>query len=170
MKYTLSVLVKNEAGILNRIYSIFARRGYNIESLAIGPSEQFNISRITLVLPGTQRSIEQLIKQLYKLVDIVKIEDLTDVACVERELMMIKISASTLTRPEILEIVNIFRVKIVDFSMDSLILEITGDPGKIVVVKRALKKFGILEMARTGKIALTRDSNINTEILKYKIS
>jgi acetolactate synthase-1/3 small subunit len=166
MKYTLSVLVENETGVLTRISSLFARRGYNIESLAVGPAEQVGVSRITIVLPGTKRSVEQLTKQLYKLIDIVKVEDITHVPCVERELMVIKINASTLTRPEILEIANIFRAKVIDFSLESLTLEITGDPGKIVVIERALSKFGIMEIARTGKVALTRESHINTESLK----
>lgn len=169
MKYTLSVLVSNETGILTRISSLFSRRGYNIESLAVGPAESTNISRITMVLPGTKRSIEQLIKQLYKLIGIIRVEDITNVPCVERELMVIKVNASTLNRPEILEIANIFRAKVVDFALESITLEITGDPGKIVVIEKALSKFGIMEIARTGKIALTRESYINTEILKHMV-
>nr|YP_010443845.1 acetohydroxyacid synthase small subunit [Vacuolaria virescens]UTE94732.1 acetohydroxyacid synthase small subunit [Vacuolaria virescens] len=170
MKYTLSVLVENETGVLTRISSLFARRGYNIESLAVGPGEQLGISRITMVLPGTKRSIEQLIKQLYKLINIVKVEDITNVPCVERELMVLKVNASTATRPEILEIANIFRAKVIDFALESITLEITGDPGKIVVIERALGKFGIMEIARTGKVALTRESHINTEFLKRMVS
>ena len=170
MKYTLSVLVENQAGVLTRISSLFARRGYNIESLAVGPAEQIGISRITMVLPGTKRSIEQVIKQLYKLIDVVKVENITDVPCVERELMVLKVNASSLTRPEILEIANIFRAKVIDFASESITLEITGDPGKIVVIERALSKFGITEIARTGKVALTRESHVNTEILKNMIS
>jgi acetolactate synthase-1/3 small subunit len=167
MKYTLSVIVNNETGILTRISSLFSRRGYNIESLAVGPAESKNISRITMVLPGTKRSVDQLIKQLYKLIGIIKVEDITNVPCVERELMVLKLNASTLTRPEILEIANIFRAKVVDFSLESITLEITGDPGKIVVIEKALTKFGIMEIARTGKIAVTRESYINTELLKH---
>lgn len=169
MKYTLSVLVNNETGVLTRISSLFSRRGYNIESLAVGPAEAVGISRITMVLPGTKRSIEQLIKQLYKLIGIIRVEDITNVPCVERELMVLKVNASTLTRPEILEIANIFRAKVVDFALESITLEITGDPGKIVVIEKALSKFGIMEIARTGKIALTRESYINTEILKHML-
>jgi len=167
MKYTLSVLVNNETGILTRIFGLFLRRGYNIQSLAVGPAESTNTSRITIVLPATKRSAEQLTKQLEKLIGIIKVDDITNVPCVERELMILKLNASTLTRPEILEIVNIFRAKVVDFSLAAITLEITGDPGKIVVIERALKKFGILEVARTGKIALTRESYINTERLKH---
>ena len=166
MKYTLAVLVQNEPAILTRICSLFSRRGYSIESLAVGPSELEGVSRITLVLPGTKRSVEQLIKQLYKLIDIIKVEDISQVPCVERELMVMKINASSSTRTEILEIANIFRARVIDFSLESLTLEVTGDPGKIVVIEKALSKFGILEVARTGKVALTRESNINTEFLK----
>jgi len=152
MKYTLSILVLNETGVLTRISSLFARRGYNIESLAVGPTEQIGVSRLTIVLPGTKRSIEQLRKQLYKLIDIIKVEDITNVPCVERELMVLKIKASKLSRAEILEIANIFRAKVIDFSLYSITLEITGDPGKIVVFEKVLSKFGVMEIARTGKI------------------
>jgi acetolactate synthase-1/3 small subunit len=169
MKYTLSVLVTNESGILTRMTSLFSRRGYNIESLAVGPAELINISRITMVLPGTKRSINQLIKQLYKLIGIIKVEDVTNVPCVERELMLLKINASTSIRREILEIASIFRAKVVDFGLQSITLEITGDPGKIVVIEKALNKFGIIEVARTGKIALTREYYINTESLKREV-
>ena len=167
MKYTLSILVLNETGVLTRISSLFARRGYNIESLAVGPTEQIGVSRLTIVLPGTKRSIEQLRKQLYKLIDIIKVEDITNVPCVERELMVLKIKASNLSRAEILEIANIFRAKVIDFSLYSITLEITGDPGKIVVFEKVLSKFGVMEIARTGKIALTRESNLNTQTLKH---
>lgn len=167
MKYTLSILVLNETGVLTRISSLFARRGYNIESLAVGPTEQIGVSRLTIVLPGTKRSIEQLRKQLYKLIDIIKVEDITNVPCIERELMVLKIKASKLSRSEILEIANIFRAKVIDFSLNSITLEITGDPGKIVVFEKVLSKFGVMEIARTGKIALTRESNLNTQTLKH---
>lgn len=167
MKYTLSILVLNETGVLTRISSLFARRGYNIESLAVGPTEQIGVSRLTIVLPGTKRSIEQLRKQLYKLIDIIKVEDITNVPCIERELMVLKIKASKLSRSEILEIANIFRAKVIDFSLHSITLEITGDPGKIVVFEKVLSKFGVMEIARTGKIALTRESNLNTQTLKH---
>ena len=169
MKYTLSVLVTNESGILTRITSLFSRRGYNIESLAVGPAELANISRITMVLPGTKRSVDQLIKQLYKIVGIVKVEDVTNVACVERELMLVKINTTTPVRREIIEIANIFRARIVDFGIESVTVEITGDPGKIVVIEKALNKFGIIEVARTGKIALTREYSINTETLRRAV-
>lgn len=169
MKYTISIIVENETGVLTRICTLFSRRGYNIESLAVGPTESINVSRLTIILPGTKRSIEQLIKQLYKLIAIIKVENITNVPCVERELMLLKLNASTSTRPEILEIANIFRAKVVDFALQSITIEVTGDPGKIAVIEKALTKFGILEIARTGKIALAREFYLNTQTLKHAV-
>ena len=166
MKYTLSVLVEDEAGVLTRIAGLFARRGFNIESLAVGPAEQKGISRITMVVPGDDRTVEQLTKQLYKLVNILKVDNITDVPCVERELVLVKINASTSSRSEILSILKVFRAKVVDLSENLLILELTGDPGKVAAIQQLLQKFGIIEIARTGKIALTRTSKVNTELLR----
>jgi acetolactate synthase-1/3 small subunit len=166
MKYTLSILVENQTGVLTRITSLFARRGYNIESLAVGAAEQANISRVTIVLPGTPHSISQIIKQVYKIVEIVKVENITDTPSIERELMLIKINTLGGNRREILEIANIFRARIVDFTLDCLMLEITGEPREIVVIERSLRKFGVIEIARTGIISLTRPSNINYESSK----
>nr|NP_045137.1 acetohydroxyacid synthase small subunit [Cyanidium caldarium]Q9TLY1.1 RecName: Full=Acetolactate synthase small subunit; AltName: Full=Acetohydroxy-acid synthase small subunit; Short=AHAS; Short=ALS [Cyanidium caldarium]AAF12957.1 unknown [Cyanidium caldarium]WDB00260.1 acetohydroxyacid synthase small subunit [Cyanidium caldarium] len=166
MKYTLSVLVEDEAGVLTRIAGLFARRGFNIESLAVGPAEQKGISRITMVVPGDDRTVEQLTKQLYKLVNILKVDNITEIPCVERELILVKINASTSSRPEILSILQVFRAKVVDLSENLLVLELTGDPGKVAAIQQLLQKFGIIEIARTGKIALTRTSKVNTEFLK----
>ena len=170
MKHTLSVLVEDEAGVLSRIAGLFARRGFNIESLAVGPTEQSGISRITMVVPGDNRTIEQLTKQLYKLVNILKVHDVTNIPSVERELMLLKIHASKEFRSSILEIVNIFRAHVVDIAKTSLILEVTGDPGKIVALEQLLSQYGIVEIARTGKISLTRTSNVNTELLRKSTS
>jgi len=170
MKHTLSVLVEDEAGVLSRIAGLFARRGFNIESLAVGPTEQNGISRITMVVPGDNRTIEQLTKQLYKLVNILKVHDVTNIPSVERELMLLKIHASKEFRSSILEIVNIFRAHVVDIAKTSLILEVTGDPGKIVALEQLLSQYGIVEIARTGKISLTRTSNVNTELLRNSTS
>ncbi len=166
MKHTLSVLVEDEAGVLTRIAGLFARRGFNIESLAVGPTAKPGISRITMVVPGDEGIIEQIIKQLYKLINVLKVQDLTDKPCVERELMLVKVNATSANRSEILEIVQIFRARVVDVSEDSVIVEVVGDPGKMVAIIRVLSKFGIREMARTGKIALARESGVNTEYLK----
>jgi acetolactate synthase I/III small subunit len=166
MKHTLSVLVEDESGVLSRIAGLFARRGFNIESLAVGPAEQMGVSRITMVVPGEDQVIEQLTKQLYKLINVLKVQDITEIPCVERELMLIKVNATAQLRSEILEIVQIFRAKVVDVSEDSLTIEVSGDPGKMVAIVQMLNKFGIREIARTGKVALTRESGVNTEYLK----
>ena len=168
MKYTLAVLVENESGVLSRISGLFSRRGFNIESLAVGPAEQIGISRITIVLSGDTRTIEQMTKQLYKLINILKVQDITNIPCVERELMLLKVHTTKSTQTEILEIAQVFRAKIVDLANESLTLEVTGDPGKMVAIEQLLLKFGINEIARTGKIALARDSLVNTESLKIK--
>jgi acetolactate synthase I/III small subunit len=170
MKHTLSVLVEDEAGVLTRIAGLFARRSFNIESLAVGPAEQGGVSRITMVVPGDDRSIEQLTKQLYKLINVLKVQDITEKPCVERELMLIKVSATAALRSEVTEIVKIFRAKVVDVAEDALTIEVAGDPGKMVAIVQMVSKFGILEIARTGKIALTRESRVNTEYLKAQTS
>lgn len=166
MKHTLSVLVEDEAGVLTRIAGLFARRGFNIESLAVGPAEQMGVSRITMVVPGDERSIEQLTKQLYKLINVLKVQDITEVPCVERELMLLKVNATPASRSEVLELVQIFRAKVVDVSDDSLTIEVAGDPGKMVAIVQMLNKFGVREIARTGKVSLVRESGVNTEYLK----
>ncbi|CDM95381.1 MAG: acetolactate synthase small subunit [Limnospira sp. PMC 1291.21] len=167
MKHTLSVLVEDEAGVLTRIAGLFARRGFNIESLAVGPAEKSGVSRITMVVPGDDRIIEQLTKQLYKLINVLKVLDITEVPCVERELMLLKVnSPSSAIRSEIIELAQIFRARVVDIGDDSLTIEVVGDPGKMVAIVQVLSKFGIREISRTGKIALTRESGVNTEFLK----
>ncbi len=169
MKHTLSVLVEDEAGVLTRIAGLFARRGFNIESLAVGQAEQDGVSRITMVDTGDDRVIEQLTKQLYKLVNVLKIQDITEIPCVERELMLLKVNATSSTRSEIVELAGIFRARVVDVAEDSLTLEVVGDPGKMVAIVQVLEKFGLREVARTGKIALTRESGVNTESLKSQV-
>ncbi|MGK7873961.1 MAG: acetolactate synthase small subunit [Xenococcaceae cyanobacterium] len=166
MKHTLSVLVEDEAGVLTRIAGLFARRGFNIESLAVGPAEQGGISRITMVVPGDDRTIEQLTKQLYKLTNVLKVQDITQIPCVERELMLIKVNATSSNRAEVIELSQIFRARIVDISEETLTVEVVGDPGKMVAIIQMLNKFGIREITRTGKIALIRESRVNTEYLK----
>lgn len=168
MKHTLSVLVEDEAGVLTRIAGLFARRGFNIESLAVGPAETAGIARITMVVPGDDRDIEQLTKQLYKLINVLKVQDITEVPCVERELMLVKVNATSSTRTEIIELAQIFRARVVDVGDDSLTLEVVGDPGKMVAIVQRLSRFGLREIARTGKIALIRESGVNTEYLKVQ--
>jgi acetolactate synthase-1/3 small subunit len=157
MKHTLSVLVDNESGALTRITGLFARRGYNIESLAVGPSEQKNMARITMVVGGDKRTIAQLIKQLYKLINVRKVQDVTDLPNVSRELMLLKIPLSEDTRSEILDIAKVFNAKIVDFGETSIMLEVTGEPPKIVALEQLVQKFGIVEVAKSGKISLVRN-------------
>jgi acetolactate synthase I/III small subunit len=168
MKHTLSVLVEDESGVLTRIAGLFARRGFNIESLAVGPAEEVGISRITMVVPSDERTIEQLTKQLYKLVNILKVEDITNLPCIERELMLIKIKTELSERSEILEIAQVFRAQVVDLSESSMIVEATGDPGKTAALEQMLSKFAIQEIARTGKISLVRGSRISTSYIKSK--
>ena len=168
MKHTLSVLVEDESGVLTRIAGLFARRGFNIESLAVGPAEETGVSRITMVVPSDERTIEQLTKQLYKLVNILKVEDITNLPCVERELMLIKIKTQLSERSEILDIAQVFRAHVVDLSDESIIIAVTGDPGKTAAIEKLLSKFSIHEIARTGKISLIRGSMVSTNYLKVR--
>lgn len=170
MKHTLSVLVEDESGVLSRISGLFARRGFNISSLAVGPTEKNGISRITMTVKGNNRTIEQLIKQLSKLINILQVQNITDLPCVERELMLIKINARQVNRSYILEIANIFRAKVVDLSHEYLILEVTGDPGKMVAIEKLLMQYQVIEIVKTGKIALIRESNVNTELLRNQLN
>lgn len=166
MKHTISVLVEDEAGVLTRIAGLFARRGYNIESLAVGPTEQVGISRIIMVVPADEDTVEQLTKQLHKLINVIKVTDITMIPSVERELMLVKVSTNSSTRGELLQIAQVFRARVVDIAEDSLTLEVVGDPGKMVAIISMVNKFGIKEISRTGKIALIRESGVNTEYLK----
>ncbi len=168
MKHTLSALVQDQPGVLTRIAGMFARRGFNIDSLTVGPTERPGISRITMVVPGDEQDVEQMTKQLYKLIDVLKVTDITHVPCVERELMLIKVNASPDTRSDIMDVAQMFRARIVDVAEESLTLEVTGDPGKMVAIIKMLTSFGIREIARTGLVALTRESGVNTEYLKQQ--
>ena len=166
MKHTLSVLVENESGVLTRIAGLFARRGFNIESLSVGPAEQKNISRITMVVPGDERTIEQLTKQLYKLINVRKVQDITTLPNVGRELMLLKVRFTEETRTEIMDIAKVFNARIVDLASKCLTIEVTGEPEKILALEQLLQKFGILEIAKTGKIALLRH-NTQTSTIQY---
>ncbi len=166
MKHTLSVLVEDESGALSRISGLFARRGFNIDSLAVGPAETRGISRLTMVVEGDDQTLQQMTKQLNKLFNVLGVADLSNLAAVERELMLLKVSSKEETRGKILELVQVFRAKVVDVSDTALTLEVVGDPGKLVALEKLLEPYGILEIARTGKIALKRSSGVNTEMLK----
>jgi acetolactate synthase-1/3 small subunit len=158
MRHTISVIVENKAGVLSRVSNLFARRGFNIESLAVGVTENPAVSRMTIVVEGDEQVLEQIIKQLYKLIDTLRVYDLPSDKSVSRELVLIKVNASEKDRQEITQIVDIFRGKIVDVADTSLTIEITGDEGKITGAEKLLAKFGIRELVRTGKISLLRGS------------
>lgn len=156
MKHTLSVLVENKPGVLARISSLFSRRGFNIESLAVGPTEDPAVSRMTIVVDLEDRPLEQVTKQLHKLINVIKISDLTPEEAVERELIIIKVTASPAVRAEIIEIADIFRAKIIDVGRDTVTIEVTGTEDKVEAMVDLLRPYGIKELARTGKVALTR--------------
>jgi len=149
-------MVENKSGVLAKVAGLFSRRGFNIDSLSVGPTDDGSISRITIVVNAENHSIEQVTKQLYKLINVIKIQEMDPSNIVERELVLIKVSADSKTRPEILEIVSIFRVNIVDVGKKTLIIEITGSNRKVKALEDLLRPFGILELIRTGKIACTR--------------
>ena len=156
MKHTLAVLVENKSGVLSRVASLFSRRGYNIDSLAVGVTEDSDISRITIVVHGDDHVLEQVTKQLNKLVDVIKVSDIGGEDTVERELVLIKVTADVDTRAEIIQIADIFRARIVDVASKSMIVEVTGDESKVQAIEKLLRQFGIKEMVSTGKIALLR--------------
>jgi len=153
---TISVLVENKFGVLARIATLFAARGFNIDSLSVGETEDQAVSRMTIVARGDERVLEQVEKQLNKLIDVIKVTQFEGTPHVKRDLALLKVSATKANRSEIFQIVDIFRAKIVDVGADSLMIEITGDEEKIQALETLLKPFGILEMARTGIIAMAR--------------
>jgi acetolactate synthase-1/3 small subunit len=159
IKHTLIALVEDKPGVLNRAASLFRRRGFNIESIAVGHSEIRGLSRMTLVVDGANTAVEQVEKQLYKLVDVVKVTDITSESMVARELALIKVGATATTRSEILQIVDIFRANIVDVATDSVMVEVTGDENKIESLLDLLKGFGIKELVRTGRVAMVRGTD-----------
>ncbi len=158
VKHTLAVLVENSPGVLSRVAGLFARRGYNIESLVVGETEDRTVSRITLVVAGDQKVIEQVSKQLNKQVEVIKIQDITNEETVDRQMLLIKVSAGPEDRQEILQLMEIFRCRIVDIGRRSLIVEATGDEGKIEAIIQSLRPFGIKELVRTGKVSMVRGS------------
>ena len=157
MKHTISVTVENKFGVLSRVAGLFSGRGFNIESLSVGQTFDPTISRMTIVSRGDDRIVEQVIKQLRKLVDVIKVTDLTDKSFVDRELILVKVNAVEKTKAEILRINDIFRGKIVDVSPHSYTFEITGDQGKIEAFIHLIKPFGVKEIMRTGKVAIARE-------------
>lgn len=161
MRHVLSVLVENEPGVLSRVVGLFSGRGFNIETLNVGPTMEEGISLMTIATLGDEAIIEQIVKQLRKLVTVVKVVDLTHLQSVEREMVLIKINAEDATRAEVLRIADIFRCKVVDVGPNALTLEITGDQGKIKAIVSLLQRFGIKEFARTGTVALRRSMQMD---------
>jgi acetolactate synthase-1/3 small subunit len=156
-QHTISLLVENRFGAFNRIAGLFAAKGYNIDSLSVGPTEEDVMSRMTIVTHGDDMIIEQITKQLNKLIDVIKVVDLTFETFVERELVLIKVQATAANRSEIMQIAEIFRAKVVDISPKSLTLEATGSEPKVNAIIKMLKPIGIKELARTGRVALKRE-------------
>lgn len=156
MRHILSVLVENEPGVLSRVSGLFSGRGFNIETLNVGPTLEKGVSLMTITTTGDDKIIEQIVKQLRKLVTVIKVVDLTETKAVQRETMLVKVNAPDSSRAEILRIVDIFRCKVVDVSPDDLTIEVTGDHGKVEALISLLQRFGIKETARTGTVALKR--------------
>ena len=160
MRHIISALVVNQPGVMSRVAGLFSRRGYNIESIAVGRSEDPALSRIIIVVDTEDdRVVEQIEKQLYKLIDVVKVNDLPTEESVERELALIKVNAGSHNRSEVLQIVDIFRAKIVDVSSRAVVIEITGGADKVEALIALLKPFGIREIVRTGQIAILRSNH-----------
>jgi len=155
-KHVLSILVENRPGVLARVAGLFSRRGFNIDTLAVGPTDDENISRITLTLDGAVHPIDQVTKQLHKLINVLKIRDMEPQGTVAREMALFKVSAAVENRAEIVQFAEIFRAKIVDVSRRALIVEVTGSHDKIGAFESMLRPHGLLEMVRTGEIALAR--------------
>ncbi len=162
MRHVLSVLVENEPGVLSRISGLFSGRGFNIETLNVGPTLEENVSIMTITTTGDDQIIEQIVKQLRKLVTVIKVVDLTEVQAVQREMMLIKVSADDAKRAEVLRVVEIFRCKVVDISGTELTIEVTGDHDKLSALVNLLQRFGIKEIARTGTVALKRSMQIDS--------
>ena len=155
-KHTLSILVENKPGVLSRIAGLFARRGFNIATLTVGPTDDAHISRVTLTVDGALHPIDQVTKQLHKLVNVLKINDLDPAGTVSRELALFKVTADGLQRGELMQITEIFRGNVVDVTKRSIILEITGTTEKIAAFENMVRPFGLIEMMRTGEIAISR--------------
>jgi acetolactate synthase-1/3 small subunit len=161
-KHTIGVLVENKFGVLSRVAGLFSARGYNIESLSVGETLDPTVSRMTLVVRGDEFVMEQVMKQLHKLIDVIKVNDLTDEAHVERELVLMRVNAEPQHRAEVLRTVDIFRAKVVDVTAVSFTLEVTGDEEKIEAMIELLRPIGIQELVRTGKVAISRAPKTRT--------
>ena len=155
-EHTISVLVENQPGVLSRVAGMFSRRGFNIDSIVVGAAEEPGLSRMTIVLVGDERELEQVQKQLHKLIEVIKVYELDPADMVERELALIKVTANRSNRADILQIVDIFRASIVDVSQNAVIVEVTGDLKKVEAIVDLLRPYGIREIVRTGRVGMTR--------------
>ncbi|NBS49794.1 MAG: ketol-acid reductoisomerase [Verrucomicrobia bacterium] len=160
MRHTISVVVQNRFGVLTRIAGLFSGRGFNIDTLNVGPTQNDKVSRMTLVVVGNDQVLEQVVKQLNKLVDVLEVHDFKDGDVIDRELILLRVKATSSTRPEVMQICDIFRAKIVDVQSTSLSIEVTGDESKIDKFLQLMKPFGILELSRTGRIYTDRDASL----------
>ena len=156
MRHTISVLVENKFGVLVRVAGMFSGRGFNIDTLNVAPTQDASASRMTIVTRGDDATVEQIVKQLNKLVDVIKVQDFRDEECIDRELVLVKVSVDSRSRAEVMQITDIFRAKIVDVQADSLTIEITGNESKVEKFIELMKPFGVLDLTRTGKAALPR--------------
>lgn len=163
MKHVLAVLVENKSGVLTRVAGLFSRRGFNIDNITVGETVTPGISRMTITVEGDEMVVEQVMKQLNKLINVLKVSNLSLEPAVMRELMLIKVRAESQTRGDIQQIVETFRGKVVDVSLDSMIVEVTGNEDKLEAIKLLLQSYGIREIVRTGKLALLRGSKITRE-------
>ena len=159
-QHVISALVENRAGTLSRVSGLFSRRGFNIDSLTVGETEDPTISRMTIAVSGEERILEQIVKQVGKLVDVIAVRELDDSSCLRREIMLVKVKTCEKTRPAVLEIAGIFRARVVDVSPETITVEATGSLEKLDGLLLLLRPYGILEMARTGMVALERGNKI----------
>ncbi len=164
MRHTISVLVNNHAGVLSRVSNLFSARGYNIDSLVVGITDDPKVSRMTIVVKGDDRIIDQVEKQLNKLIDVIKVIDLTNEDFIGRDLALIKVKAEAHTRSQVMEIVQCFDGKIVDVALKSFIIEVTGKESKINAMVELLRNYGVLEMVRTGEVAISRGKKVAEEV------
>ncbi|HJM89240.1 MAG TPA: acetolactate synthase small subunit [Dehalococcoidia bacterium] len=160
MKHTVVALVEDRPGVLTRVASLFRRRGFNIDSLAVGTTEEQGISRMTIVLEGEDGIVEQVEHQLNKLIDVIKVSDLSQVETVSRELALLKVRCGTLNRREVIDIVEIFRAQVVDVSPTTLVIQIVAEGDRLEALIENLKPYGVLEMVRTGRVAMARGEQV----------
>ena len=160
MKHNIAVIVENKSGVLTRIAGLFSRRSFNIDSLSVGTTDNPEYSRMTITVQGDRDVLEQVIKQLSKLINVIRVSELDPAESLERELAIIKVSVDQENRSEIMQIVNIFRARIIDVSQRSMVIEVTGDEVKVEAIIQLLRQFGIKELARTGKVSMLRGARV----------